>query len=85
MNFSQILKKLMEQRALTNYQLAKDLDIHPTTVANWLNGKVPRKKTLSILAAYFDVSVDYLLGNEQEKKPCSFPLLQRWKRGYFVL
>ena len=51
MNFSQILKKLMEQRTLTNYQLAKDLDIHPTTVA------------------YFDVSVDYLLGNEQEKKP----------------
>ena len=69
MNFSQILKKLMEQRALTNYQLAKDLDIHPTTVANWLNGKVPRKKTLSVLAAYFDVSVDHLLGNEQEKKP----------------
>lgn len=69
MNFSQILKKLMEQRTLTNYQLAKDLDIHPTTVANWLNGKVPRKKTLSVLAAYFDVSVDHLLGNEQEKKP----------------
>ena len=59
MNFSQILKKLMEQRTLTNYQLAKDLDIHPTT----------RKKTLSVLAAYFDVSVDHLLGNEQEKKP----------------
>ncbi len=70
MTFAQQLSKLMDSRALTNYQLAKDLDIHPTTVANWLSGKIPRKKTLSILADYFGVSVDYLLGNaENEKKP----------------
>lgn len=44
MNFAQQLSKLMDSRALTNYQLAKDLDIHPTTVANWLAGKTPRKR-----------------------------------------
>lgn len=60
MNFAQQLSKLMDSRALTNYQLAKDLDIHPTTVANWLAGKTPRKKTLAILSDYFGVSVDYL-------------------------
>ena len=65
MNFAQQLSKLMDSRALTNYQLAKDLDIHPTTVANWLAGKTPRKKTLAILSDYFGVSVDYLLGNEE--------------------
>lgn len=64
MEFAQLLSKLMNERALTNYQLAKDLDIHPTTVANWLDGKTPRKKTLAVLSDYFGVSVDYLLGNE---------------------
>jgi len=59
----------MDSHALTNYQLAKDLDIHPTTVTNWLSGKTPRKKTLAILSDYFGVSVDYLLGNEKQKTP----------------
>lgn len=62
----------MDSKALTNYQLAKDLDIHPSTVANWLSGKIPRKKTLALLADYFGVSVDYLLGNgEKEKAPAT--------------
>lgn len=70
MTFAQQLSKLMDSRSLTNYQLAKDLDIHPTTVANWLSGKIPMKKTLAILADYFGVSVDELIGNaENEKKP----------------
>lgn len=69
MNFAQRLSTLMDSRALTNYQLAKDLDIHPTTVTNWLSGKIPRKKTLAILSDYFGVSVDYLLGNEKQKTP----------------
>lgn len=71
MDFAQTLSKLMEKRSLTNYQLAKDLDIHPTTVANWLAGKEPRKKTLSILSDYFNVTVDYLLTGEQKEKPAA--------------
>lgn len=71
MSFAQRLSELMASRTLTNYQLAKDLDIHPTTVANWLAGKVPRKKTLALLAEYFGVSTDYLLGNEQKEKPAT--------------
>lgn len=67
MQFPQVLKSLMNSRGLSNYQLAKELDIHPTTVANWLDGKLPRKKTQLELATYFNVSVDYLMGDEQEK------------------
>ena len=71
MSFAQRLSELMASRTLTNYQLAKDLDIHPTTVANWLAGKAPRKKTLALLAEYFGVSTDYLLGNEKKEKPAT--------------
>ena len=71
MSFAQRLSELMASRTLTNYQLAKDLDIHTTTVANWLAGKAPRKKTLALLAEYFGVSTDYLLGNEQKEKPAT--------------
>lgn len=67
MTFAQRLSELMNKNNLTNYQLAKELDIHPSTIANWLNGKEPRKKTLALLASYFGVSVDYLLGNEETK------------------
>lgn len=69
MQFSQVLKSLMDSRGLSNYQLAKDLDIHPTTVANWLDGKLPRKKTQLDLATYFDVPIDYLMGSEQKERP----------------
>ena len=41
------------------------------TVRNWRAGKAPRKKTLALLAEYFGVSTDYLLGNEQKEKPAT--------------
>lgn len=67
MQFSQILAKLMDENGLTNYQLAKDLDVHPSTVANWLDGKTPRKKTLLQISRYFNVSTEFLLGSEQKE------------------
>lgn len=65
MNFAQNLRKLMDENSLSNYQLAKDLDVHPSTVAYWLDGTAPRKKTLAKIADYFRVSVDYLTGKEK--------------------
>lgn len=68
MQFSQRLKQLMDQRGLTNYQLAKDLDVHQSTVAYWLEGKVPRKRTQMQIAKYFNVPVEYLMGTEEPKE-----------------
>lgn len=68
MEFALSLKKLMDEKGLTNYQLAKDLDVHPTTVANWLEGKEPRKKTQIQLANYFKVTVEALLTGEAQKE-----------------
>lgn len=66
MNFAQILKQLMDKNNLTNYQLAKELDCHQTSVKNWLDGATPQKLMLKKISDYFGVSIEYLLTGEQK-------------------
>lgn len=48
------------------------LSISGGSVTKWKNGSVPNSTTIHKLANYFDVSVDYLLGNtDQKEKPSS--------------
>ena len=44
--------------------VAKKLSISSGSVTFWKKGKVPHHSTLLKIANYFNVSVDYLLGNE---------------------
>ncbi|MDR1892151.1 MAG: helix-turn-helix domain-containing protein [Oscillospiraceae bacterium] len=63
MNFSDKLRALIEERDLTQKQVAADLNIAPSTVGGYVQGSSePDFETLSRLAKYFDVSADYLLG-----------------------
>ena len=48
--------------------VAKDLGISSGAITSWKQGRVPHHSTLLKLAAYFGVSVDYLLGKEDTKK-----------------
>lgn len=66
MNFAQIPKQLMDKNNLTNYQLAKELDCHQTSVKNWLDGATPQKLMLKKISDYFGVSIEYLLTGEQK-------------------
>lgn len=50
----------------TPNSIAKQLGISSGSVTAWKNGTEPRPKTLSKIADYFSVSVDYLLGNVSE-------------------
>ena len=43
---------------------AKELGISPATVTKWKNGSVPNKEIAAKMAAKLDVSVSYLLGDE---------------------
>lgn len=67
MEFSQKLKKLMEDNSLSNYKLAKELSVSPSTVANWLNGYTkPNKKAAEQIAEYFAVDTNSLSDNSKK-------------------
>lgn len=64
------LKSLRNSRNLTQADLAKNLDVARTTYAMYeQNKREPDNKTLEIIANYFDVSTDYLLGRTDNPEP----------------
>lgn len=70
--FNEILKKLMTEKNISNYRLAKEIGVSNSTIANWLNGvSRPNDEKLQKLADYFDVSVDYLIGRTNNEKDIS--------------
>ena len=55
----------MEEKGLSNYRVALDLEISDSLLGKWRNGKtVPSVTALSKLADYLNVSTDYLLGRD---------------------
>lgn len=64
MKFGDILRELLEERDITQRQLAKDLNIAPSTLGNYIcNVREPDFEMLKKLSNYFQVSIDYLLNN----------------------
>lgn len=69
--FGKRLKLLRNEKdGLTQGKLGEEFNVHKGTVSNWENGnRFPDEGTLIKLADYFDVSVDYLLGRTNKRKP----------------
>ena len=62
MSFGDNLRELIEERDLTQKELAKQLNIAPSTMGSYVqNTREPDFNTLKLLASYFNVSTDYLL------------------------
>lgn len=55
---------LCEKEGTKPNPLGKKLGIASGTITQWKNGVIPSSDKLKQLAAYFNVSTDYLLGNE---------------------
>ena len=71
MKFSDKLRALIEERELTQKQVAKDLNIAPSTMGGYVQGiSEPDFETLKRLAIYFDVTTDYLLNIHSDKSNC---------------
>ncbi len=72
MPFCDTLRTLIDERGLTQKQLAKDLEIPVSTLGGYVQGtSEPDFETLKLFANYFNVSADYLLnlkiGNTQSR------------------
>ena len=64
MSFGDNLRSLIEERNMTQKELAIQLNIAPSTMGSYVqNTREPDFATLKLLANYFDVSIDYLLDN----------------------
>lgn len=62
MEFCNKLRTLIEERNITQKQVANELNIAPSTIGGYVQGSSePDFATLKILAEYFNVSTDYLL------------------------
>lgn len=64
MEFKDRLKDLRTVHKLTQSELSRRLNINRTSISKYENGvQIPEIDVLKSLAAFFNVSVDYLLGN----------------------
>lgn len=65
----EIFEKLLIERGVTAYRVAKETGISSATLTDWKKGRSkPKMEKLQKIADYFGVSIDYLCGNE-EKAP----------------
>lgn len=69
MEFSERLKKLRKDTGLTQVDVASNLGISQQAYASWERGiKKPTQENLVKLSKILYVSVDYLLGNTENKQ-----------------
>lgn len=52
----------MKQRAATQVALAEAARVSQTAVSRWLNGSIPAGDTLQLIAQFFGVTMEALLG-----------------------
>lgn len=65
----EIIEKLLIDKKKQQIDLAKFLGVSKQTLSNWLHGgNSGYTKHLNKIAEFFNVSVDYLLGREENKK-----------------
>lgn len=68
MEFSERLKKLRKKARLTQVDIARKLGISQQAYASWERGiKKPTQENLVKIAQILNVSVDYLVGNSEER------------------
>ena len=67
MTFSTRIKQLRSEKKLTAKALASFVGLSTNIVYEWEHGRsIPGIETLCLLSRFFEVSVDYLIGNEDD-------------------
>ena len=77
--FAKRISDLRKARNWTLEELGKKVDMGKTTVLNWeKTGSVPNEEILRKLSKEFEVSVDYLLGNDNMMENSNNILFRNW-------
>lgn len=79
MKFGDMLRVLLDEKSITQKQLAENLNIAPSTIGNYIrNLREPDFETIRKIAAFFSVSIDYLMDfhNNNEYSPLETDLLR---------
>ena len=70
--FYNVFKLLCDERHITPSRACIDMGLSKSLASKWkTKGESPRADVLPKIAEYFNVSVSYLLGEEQEKPTLS--------------
>lgn len=69
LQFAQRLKSLIDERGLSNLELAKSVGLSHVSIGNFLDGQLPKSEYLAALAEFFGVTTDWLLGREPQTSP----------------
>ena len=90
--FSDILKKLRNEKGLSQEELASIINVSKSTIGMYEQGnRIPKADaTLKKLAEYFNVTIDYLMGFSENRYPTpaitedyvTFPVLGDIAAGY---
>lgn len=67
-NFACRLERLRRENGIKSvYALAQKLHIHQNNIGRWIKfGYLPELEDLEIIASFFDVSIDYLIGRTDD-------------------
>lgn len=80
MTFIDRIEKLLIDTDTSKKTMLNDLSLSINTFSNWKNrGTIPSGETLEMIADYFDVSVDYLLGKTDDPTPSGTEMTEEEK------
>lgn len=86
MGFKDRLRSLRKEKKITQSELAKHMNIAISTISMYEKGnRNPDLETLKIIADYFNVDTDYLLGRSPVKLKYDFSLYQKNYNDYEIL
>lgn len=72
MNFKDTLRRLRKDKGLTGEQLGDLFGVAKTTISAWERGvNFPKADMIRKIADFFNVSVDYLMGNPEPREDSS--------------
>lgn len=68
--FTDVFNQILQSKNITAYKLSQETGITQGMISYWKKGdRLPSAECLVVLADYFGVSVDYLLGNIDNPSP----------------